>query len=111
LVHDNAGGSTHTTTGNLRNIMTRDMTCIYDKEGNMSGPKTTPTKKDEMNYIVLQSSSSAVVHQIDGVLNHKELTPSGRYDGDWANAKACRNYLKRFSIPSPTSIKKMKRHE
>ena len=111
VVHDNVGGSSHTTTGDLRNIMTRDMTCIYDKNGTMSGDKTTPTGKQEMNYIVLQSSSSAVVHQIDGVLNHTELTSNGRYDGAWANAKACKNYLKRFSIPSPTSIKKMKRHE
>ena len=120
IIHDNAGGptedhttcscGTHTTTGDLRNIMTRDMTCIYDKNGTMSGEKTTPTGKLEMNYIVLQSSSSAVVHQIDGVINHKPLT-SGRFDGDWANVKACKNYLKRFSIPSPTSIKKMKRHE
>jgi len=110
-VHDNVGGMTHTTTGNLRNIMTRDMTCIYDESGNMSGSKVSPTNLQDMTYIVLQSSSSAVMHQIDGVLNHKALTNSGRYDEDWANAKACRNYLKRFSIPSPSSIKKMKCHE
>ncbi len=111
FVHDNVGGDMHHSAGTLRNIMTRDMVCIYDASGTMSGAKTTPTDRQMMNNIVLQSSSTAVLHQIDGVLCHKALTSDGRYDGDWASTTACKQYLKRFSIPSSSTIKKMKRHE
>ena len=110
-VRDNFEGPIHHTTGNLRNIMARDMVCIHDEDGTMSGATKSPKNAASMLNISLRSSSGAVIHQIDGVLNHKELTPKGRYDGDWADVKACRNYLRRFSLPSTTSIKITKHHE
>lgn len=109
-VRDNVGGEIHHTTGDLRNIMTSDMTCITDNSGTMSGPKTSPTGKSQMNGIVLKSSSAAVVHQIDGVLNHTPLV-NGRHDSTWATPSACKRYLQRFSILPSSSIQNMKRHE
>jgi len=109
-VRDNVGGEIHHTTGDLRNIMTSDMTCILDNSGTMSGAKTSPTGKSQMNGIVLKSSSAAVVHQIDGVLNHTPLV-NGRHDSTWATPTACKRYLQRFSILPSSSIQNMKRHE
>ena len=109
-VKDNVGGAKLSLTGDLRNIMTRDMTCIKDPSGNLSGNPQTPTGQKTLNNVVLQRSSFAVVHQIDGVLNHKALV-GGRHDSDWATPSACKKYLKRFAIPNASSIKKMKRHE
>ncbi|MBR1681916.1 MAG: hypothetical protein IJ700_00885 [Bacteroidaceae bacterium] len=109
-VRDAVNGTRLSTTGNLRNIMTNDMYCIKDTEGNMSGSASSPTGQPTMNNIVLKSSSAAVIHQIDGVLCHTKLQ-NGRHDSQWADAKAAKNYLKRFSIPATSSIKKMKRHE
>lgn len=45
----------------------------------------------------LTSSSSAVLHGIDGVLNYKKLT-NGRYDADWATAAKARAYLKKYRL-------------
>lgn len=45
----------------------------------------------------LTSSSSAVIHGIDGVLNFKTLT-NGRYDSDWATPAKARAYLQRYKL-------------
>lgn len=108
FVRDENGGSTHTTTGNLRNIMARDIVCLLDPNGNYSGAKTTPTGRSSMNNIVLQSSSFAVIHQIDGVLNHTPLV-NGRYDSTWADDASCKRYLRKFNVTS--DISKMKHYE
>ena len=56
-----------------------------------------------MNNIVLQSSSFAVIHQINGVLNHVPLV-NGRYDSTWATPNACKRYLHRFAVPKTETI-------
>ena len=87
-----------------RNIMARDMVCILETTaGSYNGKKTTPTGRSTLNNIVLMSSSSSVIHQINGVICHKELV-GGRYDSDWASgsvkqqAQRCKAYLKRYPL-------------
>ena len=108
FVRDDNGGKTYETAGTLRNIMARDIVCLNDPQGNYSGAKTSPTGRNSMNNIVLQSSSFAVIHQIGGVLNHVPLV-NGRYDSTWANASSCKRYLKKFEVPS--DIIKLKHYE
>lgn len=95
-VHDNYGGANYSTEGDMRNIMARDITCLLDPNGNYSGAKTSPTGRSSMNNIVLQSSSFAVIHQINGVLNHTKLV-DGRHDSTWATPATCKRYLKYHS--------------
>ncbi len=45
----------------------------------------------------LQSSSSAVIHGIDGVLDYKTYD-KGRYDADWASAAKARRYLMTYQL-------------
>lgn len=97
----------YTVTGDLKNIMARDMTCILDPSGNMSGAKTTPTGRSTMNNIVLMSSSFAVIHQINGVMNHTALV-NGRYDSEWATTGSCKKYLKKHALPTNDFILKKK---
>ncbi len=108
FVRDNYGGPIHTTAGNLRNIMARDIVCLKDPNGNYTGKKQTPTGQNTMNDIVMQSSSFAVIHQIDGVLNHTALV-GDRYDSTWATPTSCKRYLKKYNIPS--DILKLKHYE
>jgi hypothetical protein len=63
------------------NVVARDMK--IDK------PKATAT--------TMLTSSYAVIHQIDGVLNYKELT-NGRYDADWKTAASAKRYLAKYRI-------------
>ena len=100
--------------GDLKNIMARDIICLLDPSGNYSGKKTTPTGRQSMNNIVLQSSSFAVVHQIGGVLNHK-LNNDGTYP-DFDSTTECKRYLQQFPIVdaeydevAPESFRKAKR--
>ncbi|MCR4995026.1 MAG: hypothetical protein K6A32_06595 [Bacteroidales bacterium] len=86
----------YTVEGDLRNIMARDIVCLLDPNGNYSGAKTSPTGRSSMNNIVLQSSSFAVIHQINGVLNHTKLV-NERYDSTWATPASCKRYLKYHS--------------
>ena len=88
--------------------MARDIVCLNDPNGNYSGAKTSPTGRNSMNNIVLQSSSFAVIHQISGVLNHVPLV-NGRYASTWADASSCKRYLKEFEVPS--DIIKLKHYE
>lgn len=102
-VRDDQGGSKIlTAAGNLHNIMTRDMTCVLDTDGSGSGKKTSPAGRSTLNNIVLQSSSFAVIHQIDGVLCHTPLV-GGRYDSNWATPSACKRYLQRYPITDKTT--------
>lgn len=57
----------------------------------ISGDGTNATSK------TLTSSSSAVIHGINGVLNYKSYD-GGRYDSDWASLAKARAYLKKYRI-------------
>jgi hypothetical protein len=50
-----------------------------------------------MQTIVLDASSAAVIHQIDGVLNHTALL-GGRHDSAWSTTANAKKYLKRYAI-------------
>lgn len=74
--------------GHTRNI-TKDKNIIardYITAGNQSAIANTIT-----------SSSSAVVHGIDGVLDYKTYE-GGRYDSDWATSAKARAYLNNFKL-------------
>jgi len=45
----------------------------------------------------ISSSSFAVMHGIDGVLNFKQLT-GGRYDSDWSSTGAARRFVNKYRI-------------
>ena len=66
-----------------KNVLARDMSCSKRPVGVV------------MTGISLDASSAAVIHQIDGVLNHTELV-NGRYDSTWATPTAAKRYLKRY---------------
>lgn len=65
----------------LRNILTRDYTL----------------NTRARNATTVETSSYAVVHQIDGVLNFKQLT-NDRYDTDWATTGAAKRFLAKYRI-------------
>lgn len=65
----------------LKNIMTRDYTF------------NTKAK----NATTIETSSYAVVHLIDGVLNFKQLN-NGRYDTDWATTASARKFIAKYRI-------------
>ena len=66
-----------------KNILTRDY--------------TLSTIATSANNATIETSSYAVVHQIDGVLNFKELD-GGRYDTDWATTAAAKRFLAKYRI-------------
>lgn len=68
-----------------KNVLARDISC------------NKAPKKAAMTGIVLDASSAAVIHQIDGVLNHAGLT-NGRHDSAWNTPANARKYLKRYAI-------------
>ena len=74
----------------LNNILARDVSC--SKDGKTSAPRTV-----NMQGIVLDASSAAVIHQIDGVLNHTALV-GGRHDSTWSTTANAKKYLKRYAI-------------
>ena len=45
----------------------------------------------------ITSSSSAVIHGIDHVLDYKTLT-NGRYDSDWSTTARARKYLSKYRL-------------
>ena len=77
-VTDLAGHSRNVTS--KKNIITRDY--VLDNS-------SKPT--------MINGSSFAVVHGIDGVLDHKSY-PGDRYDSDWASLEAARRYLRTYRI-------------
>ncbi len=84
-VEDNYGGNWCTASGQV-NIMARDITC-----------NKTPKNASSMAGITIDGSSFAVLHQIDGVLNHTTLV-NNRYDSTWASVSSCKKYLERYAI-------------
>ena len=73
---------------------------ITDATGHVS--HTTSEKNlIARDYIVsgskIVSSSSAVIHGIDHVLDYKTLT-NGRYDSDWKTETRARNYLRKYRL-------------
>lgn len=79
-VKDVAGHTRNITSD--KNIIVRD----YITAGKASAIQNT-----------LTSSSSAVIHGIDGVLDYKTYA-NGRYDSDWSTAAKARNYLKSYKL-------------
>lgn len=61
--------------------------------------ENSKTVKDasSLNGTTTSASSYAVVHLIDGVLNHEQLDADGQYPS-FTNAKESRAYIKRFAI-------------
>lgn len=96
FVRDDQGGEKFPVVGNLKNIMARDVTCLKDPNGDYSGSKFSPTGKSNMNNIVVQSASYAVIHQIDGVLNHTHLE-NGQYPR-FDTVSECKAYLRQHPI-------------
>lgn len=80
-ITDAAGKSLGLLEGGNVNMLSRDLQ--FDNTGS--------------NANLIETSSFAVLHQIDGVLDYKALT-NGRYDSDWATARAAKNYLKKYAI-------------
>lgn len=76
-----ANGATHNVTSD-KNIIARDYI-------------TNGTNKAKDNTIV--SSSSAVIHGIDGVLNYRKLT-NGRYDSAWATQAKAKQFIKKYRL-------------
>ena len=73
-VSDNNNGTCDVT--NIKNIMTRD----YQFSGSN-----------------ISTSSFAVVHQINGVLNFMKLN-GGRYDSEWATANAAKKFIQTYKL-------------
>ncbi len=67
------------------NVMARDVTCSIRPVGVI------------MTGVRLNASSAAVIHQIDGILNHTELV-DGRHDSTWATPASAKKYLQRYAI-------------
>ena len=72
--------------GNVRNITSDKNILTRDYVLNSA---TNPT--------LINASSFAVIHGIDGVLNYETL-PGGRYDSNWATVSAAKKYLAKYRI-------------
>lgn len=77
----------------LTNILARDISC--SKKGGTT--KEGSPRGVAMKNIVLDASSAAVIHQINGVLNHTALV-GGRHDSAWSTTANAKKYLKRYAI-------------
>ena len=71
----------------MKNLMARDVIC--------SAPVDETVMN--MNNIKIESSSFAVVHQIDGIIHHTELV-GGRHDSNWSTTNAAKKYLRTYQI-------------
>ena len=78
----------------LNNILARDISC--SKKNGSSSTAASP-RGVAMKNIVLDASSAAVIHQINGVLNHTALV-GGRHDSAWSTTANAKKYLKRYAI-------------
>ena len=72
---------TRTVDATRNNILTRDMQ--YDKVGASAS--------------IIETSSFAVLHQIDGVLNFFAL-PKGRYDSLWDTLEDAKSFIERYPV-------------
>ena len=68
----------------VKNIMTCDREC------------NSKVKDQSMNNKTTDATSYAVIHLINGVLNHEELA-NGQYP-DFANGSEARKYIQKFAI-------------
>lgn len=91
-----------TVSEDYKNIMARDLTCTRTNN------YYSPTAANSMNNIIIQGSSFAVIHQINGVLNHTPLKEDGTYDIDFNDESDCKAYLKEFAIPEEVTLKRLK---
>ena len=87
-VRDDNGGNMMNIIGE-KNILARDVVC---SDTPINQPMSTSSRR-----ITLDASSSAVIHQIGGILNHTELV-NGRHDSTWASTASAKKYLKRYAI-------------
>jgi hypothetical protein len=69
----------------VRNILARDVSC------------SKKPVKTQANGITINTSSAAVIHSIDGYLNHLELI-DGRHDKTYETTIKAKEYLKRYAI-------------
>jgi len=90
ITYKSQPGNKIPTVKELNNVLARDISC--SKSG-----KTTAPKNINMQGIVLDASSAAVIHQIDGVLNHTALV-GGRHDSAWSTTANAKKYIKRYAI-------------
>ena len=80
----NSMGNPFVTVGE-RNVLARDLSCSSSPVG------------VQMKGIVINSSSAAVIHSIDGYLNHTEVI-DGRHDKTWESTIKAKRYLQRYAI-------------
>ena len=72
-------------TVNEPNVLARDISCNNSPRGG------------SIAKVKLEASSAAVIHQIDGVLNHVALI-GDRHDSTWSTTANAKKYLKRYAI-------------
>lgn len=83
LITDKNGDTRKVDTESGRyNIVTRDLE--FDK------PKESAT--------AISTSSFAVVHRINGVLNFKALPANGRYDSEWSSVASAKKFVAKYRI-------------
>lgn len=70
-----------------KNIMARDVSLT----------KAIDASTTSLNGISIDASSFAVIHQINGVLNHTNLV-DGKYAIKWDNPSAVKRYLRKYQI-------------
>ncbi len=75
-----------------KNVLARDISC-----GKNNSNTPVPPVGIQMKGIVIKSSSAAVIHSIDGYLNHTEVI-DGRHDNTWASTIKAKRYLQRYAI-------------
>ena len=78
------GASPFVTVGE-KNVLARDISC-----------NKTPVNQ-QMKGITINSSSAAVIHSIDGYLNHTKVI-DGRHDKTWESTIKAKRYLQRYAI-------------
>ncbi|MBQ9363296.1 MAG: fasciclin domain-containing protein [Bacteroidaceae bacterium] len=72
-------------------------TCNVTSDRNIVVRDYITSKAAGVDKNTLTSSSSAVLHGIDGVLNYKTY-PNGRYDSDWSSESKARAYLNEYRL-------------
>ena len=81
----NSMGATPFVTVGEKNVLARDISC-----------SSTPVNV-AMKGVTINSSSAAVIHSIDGYLNHTEVI-DGRHDKTWESTIKAKRYLQRYAI-------------
>lgn len=89
-VSSNGGGSLSVTDANGK-------TCNITNDKNIIARDYITSGVTSAINATLTSSSSAVIHGIDGVLDYKNYE-GGRYDSDWTNGAKARAYLNKYKL-------------